>query len=312
MAHLTQQAHRLFATQHGVASVEQLLHAGLSRSQLKRLESVGAIVRIHNGAYRSPSVALDELGRCVAVCVARPRVVVAGPTAGRLWNLRRLPPDHRIHVLAPPASHPCVAPWVRAYRTEAFHDRDVVVRDDGIRLTSRARTALDLARWLAPDDLLSVIEQVMHDGRLDESELVEVAADWMSPQRPWVTKFLRQLDRRLPGGPAESHPEVRVAESLSRLGVVGLVRQYPIDLPGYGRARFDLAVPHLRWAIEIDVHPHHLESAGRSADRRRDAAARAIGWETSRIERAAYEHRFTESIVSVLSEYRVRWQSAAS
>jgi hypothetical protein len=304
--HLNEQAHRLFATQHGVASVEQLEIAGLTRRQLKRLEADGAIVRVHNGAYRSPSVALDELGRCAAVCLARPTIVIAGPTAGRLWGLRRLPRDHRIHVLAPPASNPCVAKWIRPYRTEAFHAHDVVMRADGIRVTSRARTALDLARSLAPADLLSVIEQVMHDGNLVEADLFEVVADWISPQRPWATSFIRQLDRRIPGAAAESHPEVRVADALAGLGVSPLVRQFRIDLPGYGPARFDLAVPDLRWAIEVDVHPRHGETEGRLSDQRRDAAASAVGWNTSRLDRDAYEHRFARSMVELHAEFRHR------
>lgn len=304
--HLNEQAHRLFATQHGVASVEQLETAGLTRRQLKRLEAQGAIVRVHNGAYRSPSVALDELARCAAVCLARPLTAIAGPTAGRLWGLRRLPPDHRIHVLAPPASHPCVAPWIRPYRTTAFHVNDVVTRPDGIRITSRARTALDLARWLRPTDLLSVIEQVMHDGKLAEADLLEVVADWVSPRRPWASTFLRQLDRRIGGAPAESHPEVRVADALIGLGFSGLVRQFRIDLPDYGPARFDFAVPALRWAIEVDVHPRHDETEGRSSDQRRDLAALAIGWDTTRLERAAYEHHFARSMVELQTEYRRR------
>jgi hypothetical protein len=303
VAHLTPSAHRLFATQHGVASIDQLLDADLSRAQLKRLESVGNLIRVHNGVYRSPSVAFDEQSRCAAVCLARPLVVVAGPTAGRLWRLRRLPADPRVHVLAPPASHPFVAPWVRPYRTEAFHDHDVVERTDGIRVTSRARTALDLARWLEPGDLLSVIEQVMHDGNLEEGDLFATVADWLSPRRPWTRKFVCQLDRRLPGGAAESHPEVRVARALTRLGVRGLVRQYAIGLPGYGRARFDLAVPTLRWAIEVDVHPYHRETDGRRADRTRDECARSIGWETSRLDRDTYEHRFSESMISLHAEF---------
>ncbi len=306
MVHLNEQAHRLFAAQHGVASVDQLRERGLARRQIKRLETVGAIIRIHNGVYRSPSVRLDELARCTAVCLARPRIVIAGPTAGRLWDLRRLPRDQRIHVLAPPASNPCVATWVVPYRTDASHPCDVIERQDGIRVTSRARTALDLARWMDPADLLSVIEQVLHDGRLDEADLLDVVADWISPQRPWASSFLRQLDRRIPGAAAESHPEVRVAEALMRLGVTGLVRQFPIDLPGYGRARFDLAVPALRWSIEIDVHPRHRETEGRVSDHRRDVAARAVGWDTSRLDRDAYEQRFAQSMIELHADFQRR------
>ena len=304
MTHLTGAAHRVFATQHGVASVDQLVGAGLTPRRIKQLEEHGAIVGVVRGAYRSASRELDELGLCAAVCVARPDVSIAGLTAGRIWNFRRLPRDNRIHVLGPPASNPSIAPWVSTYRTAAIHEHDVVQRPDGLRVTTRARTAFDLARWLGPDDLLSVIEQAMRDGALAEADLVEVAVDWLSPHRKWATMFLRQLARRLDGGAADSHPEVRFGEALGRQGIIGISRQHPVVLPGYGQAYFDLAVPRLRLAIELDVHPTHVETAGAMSDRRRDRAASAIGWHVHRVSRTDYEASFDRSVSEVVELYR--------
>ncbi|MET0910501.1 MAG: hypothetical protein ABWZ99_13635 [Ilumatobacteraceae bacterium] len=303
MAHLTAAAHRLFATQHGVASVHQLVESGLTHRRIKRLEEHGSIVGVLRGAYRSASWELDELGRCAAVCLARPDVCIAGPTGGRIWGYRRLQRDGRIHVLAPPASNPAIAPWVSTYRTAAIHEHDVVQRCDGVRVTTRARTAFDLARWLGPDDLLSVIEQAIHDGGLTEAELVDVAVDWLSPQRKWATMFLRQLGRRLDGGAADSHPEVRFGAALARRGVSGLSRQYPIVLPGFGQAFFDLAVPRLRLAIELDIHPTHTETMGALADLRRDQAASSIGWRVRRVSRNEYEHFFDRAVSEVVDVY---------
>ena len=304
MTHLTSSAHRFFARQHGIASVSQLRSSGLSPRAIERLEQVGAIELVLRGAYRTASVELDDLGRCSAVCLARPNTVVAGPTAGRLWDLRRLPHDRRIHVIAPPASNPAIARWVVPYRTAAIHPHDVVERSDGIRVTTRERTAFDLARHLDPDSLLSVIEQVMRDGQLDEPAMRAVAVDWISPQRPWAWSYLRQLDRRLSGGAAESHPEVVVATALDAAGVHGLVRQFELRIPGYGPARFDLAIPRLRWAIEIDVFPTHDETIGRARDRRRDAAASSAGWITHRLDRRTYETDLDRWIVATTAMHR--------
>ncbi len=299
MTHLNAQTHALFARQHGAASTRQLVETGITPHQIKRLQRVGALELVLRGVYRTPSVQFTETSRCAAVCLARPDVAIAGPTAGRLWGFRRLPADQRIHVLAPPASNPAIARWVVPYRTTARHDHDISQRDDGIRVTSRQRTALDLARWLGPDDLLSVIEQAAHDGRLTDADFLEVAVDWMSPGRPWVREFLQALDRRLPGGSAESHPEVRVANALASAGVFGLVRQHCVDLPGHGPVRFDLAVPHLRWAIEVDLHPSHRETMGIASDARRDRAAGTIGWTTTRITKGQYDDRFDETIAEI-------------
>ncbi len=304
MTHLTSRAHQFFARQHGIASVSQLRSSGLSPRAIERLEQVGAIELVLRGAYRTASVELDDIGRCSAVCLARPNTVVAGPTAGRLWDFRRLPRDRRVHVIAPPASNPAIAHWVVPYRTAAIHPHDVVERSDGIRVTTRERTAFDLARHLGADSLLSVIEQAMRDGHLDEQAMRAVAVDWISPQRSWVWSYLRQLDRRLSGGAAESHPEVIVATALDAAGVGGLVRQYELRIPGYGPARFDLAIPRLRWAIEIDVFPTHDETIGRARDRRRDAAASGAGWTTHRLDRRTYETDLDRWIVATTAIHR--------
>jgi hypothetical protein len=310
--HLSPAIHRLFTTQHGVASVDQLVAAGCTRRQLKRLEAAGAIVAGLRRTYRSPSVPFDELARCASVCLANPELTISGPTAGRLWGFRRLPADRRIHVIAPPASNPAIAEWVVPYRTAAIHDHDIVERGDGIRVTSRARTAFDLTRWLANDDLLSVIEQALHDGGLAEQHMWETAADWLTPGRPWARRFVRQLDRRLPGGAAESHPEVKVASALSQRGVRGLQRQWSIHLPGYGPARFDLAVPELCWAIEVDVHPTHRQTLGATSDHRRDLAARSIGWFVTRIGAERYELHFDSTLDALVDEYQRRLRSASA
>ena len=288
MAHLTSAAHDHFARQHGVASVGQLLDSGLGHRQIERLERDGAIDLVLRGVYRSRSVRLDELGRCAAVCLLRRDVVVAGPTAGRIWGFRRLPLDRRVDVIGPPASQPTISSWVRVYRTAAIHDHDVVERPDGIRITTRQRTAFDLARDLGPDDLLSVIEQAMHDGRLHDDDLREVAVDWLSPRRRWARTFLLQLDRRIAGGAAESHPEVVVGEALAAAGVRGLVRQY-----------------------EIDIFPTHDETIGRLRDRRRDAASAAIGWTTSRLDRVTYESRLSGWARAFAGDLRARPPAAS-
>ncbi len=235
MTHLGSAVHQLFARQHGVASIDQLIGAGLTHRQVEYLGHRGDLVSVIRGAYRTPSVALDELSRCAAVSLAHPLVAVSGPTAGRLWGFRRVSADRRIHVVAPRHWRATAATWCVAYRTDAIRREDVVERPDAIRVTSRARTALDLSRHLrSDDDLLSVIEQAAFDGGLRDGDLRAVAVDW-APRRPFARRFLRQLDRRLANGAAESEPEVYVGEALRQAGVEGLVRQHRIDLPGYGR-----------------------------------------------------------------------------
>ena len=196
MAHLTAAAHRLFATQHGVASVEQLVGAGLTPRRIKRLEAHGAIVGVLRGAYRSPSVG-NSTNSGVAQRLRGPsgrgRSPVRRPDA--LWGFRRSPSRrthsrvgcHRRATRRSP--HGC-----RRIARPPSTNRMSIQRADGVRVTTRARTAFDLARWLGPDDLLSVIEQaIARRQRSPRRTSYEVAVDWLSPQRKWAMMFLRQL-----------------------------------------------------------------------------------------------------------------------
>lgn len=302
MTHLSADAHALLARQHGVISVAQLHAAGLTGRNIKTLEARGDLASVVRGVYRTPSVSLDELSRCAAVCLGREHAVVAGPTAGRLWGLRRIPRDQRVHVIVPPASNPSIESWVCAFRTASIDAIDIVERPDGIRLASRARTVLDLSRFIDGDDLLSVSEQAMLDGRLTLNEMYAVAQPWETTRRPWVRRYLDQLTRHLPGGPSESHAESRIGLALRDRGVHGLVRQFVLDTP-QRRIRFDLAVPDLRWAIEIDIFPTHEQTVGRAEDRRRDRAALRMGWSTTRISRNEYERSFESTIRRIHSTY---------
>lgn len=283
MAHLPIDVVDHFASHHGVASHATLCTLGLSRDRIIGLQRTGTLEQVLKGVYLVRLMPFDDLARGAAVCAAHDDAVIAGPTAGRLWGFRRLPKDGRIHAIVEPHRQPSIEKWLVPYRTKAIRDADVVDRGDGLRVTSRARTALDLARHVGDVDLLSIIEQAARDGRLADADLRAVAVDFISARRPWLRRYLVQLERRLEGGAAESHPEVILGEALARVGVRPLVRQFEIDLPGYGPARFDLASPPLRWAIEVDGFPTHFETEGRRRDAVRDQAAASIGWDVDRV-----------------------------
>jgi very-short-patch-repair endonuclease len=310
MTYLIEPARALLRRQHGVASLHQLIDCGISEPQIRVLERNGVLVSVMKGACRSSLVVEDDLVRCAAVCVTRPDAAIAGPTAGRLWNFRKLPRDGRIHVLLPPGGRGPATPWSIAYRTGAIHPEDIVRRDDGIAVTTRQRTVFDLARSVNRDVLLSLAEQAMLEGNLGESDMRSVAVDWRSPRCRWVDDYLRVLDRRLPGGPAESHPEVRVGSALRRVGVRNLVRQHEVVLSSGRRVRFDLAIPNLRIAVEIDLHPVHASTVGTMNDEQRDIDAEHDGWITLRITASEYQNAFEQRIDEIAAAIRLRATAA--
>lgn len=311
MTYLPAEAHARFAQQHGVASIEQLVQTGLTTRQIEYLVDRGCLINVVRGAYASPSVALTDTSRMIAICLARPHVVIAGPTAGCIHGLRKVAHDRRIHLLAPPGANPAVGRNVHTFHTRAFGVGDFEQRTDGLRVTTMVRTSLDLARHLRPDPLLSVVEQVMQRTGATDHELRAQALAWR-PRRPWVGHYLDALDRRIIGPAAESDPEVVVGQLLHARSIVGLTRQFRIDLPGYGPARFDLAVPDFRWALEVDVFPSHRETLGTVADRHRDEAAHRLGWVVERISRDDYEHELISSVDRAVASYRRRRAALAA
>ena len=275
MVHLTRHAHELLARQHGVASTQQLLDSGLSAATAPPPPAVRQDLElVLRGAYRTPSAPDTELARalrCARLAPTSPSPARqpggSGDSAGSRPTIGSTCSRHRRATRRSPDGW-CRTEPMRATITTSLE------RDDGIRITSRARTAFDLARWLGPDDLLSVIEQAAHDGRLDDGDFLDVAADWLSPRRPWARAFLQALDRRLPGG------RRRVASRGPRRRRSGPGRSARARAPASNRtprsrraSGSTSPIPELRWAIEVDLHPRHRETMGIASDTRRDRAA---------------------------------------
>jgi very-short-patch-repair endonuclease len=268
---------------HATISSHALVAAGISTPQRDRLVAAGVIERVVDGAYRFVGARDDELARCAALCTSRPHLVIAGPTAGRVWLIRRSPRDGLVHVIAPPASQPCRESWVRPYRTALIQDDEIVRRPDGIRLTSPPRTLIDLARYLTDEALASAIESALHNGLCTVATLYRLAERVNTAGRPWVRRFLRVLAARVPGRPRESDWERRVCDGLVRRGVSDLESQVKDNLPGIGNVRFDIAIPSIRWVLEVDVHPEHRTLEGQASDHRRDRRGRGRGWIVDRV-----------------------------
>ena len=208
--------------------------------------------------------------------------------------------DGLVHVIAPPASHPCREPWVKAYRTALIDPEDVVTHPDGLRLTSPSRTVVDLTRYVDPFALTSIVEHAISSGLCSETAMERTAARLATPGRSWARRFLRTLASRHPGAAAESEGELRVFRALVRAGAVALVRQHVITLPGYGPARFDMAIPPLRWALEVDLHPEHRTPEGRARDSLRDVAAEGLGWRVRRVGEVELDRRRLPTTIAAL------------
>lgn len=144
-----QELARIAATAHGVVTHDQLLAAGITRSELKQRLRSGGLLRQHRGVYRvgheAPSLAATYLA---AVWACGEGAVLSGRAAGRLHRL--------IKGEAPPpevtARTARLVAGVITHRSPGLAGRDST-RVRGIPVTTVPRTLVDLAASLSLDPL---------------------------------------------------------------------------------------------------------------------------------------------------------------
>jgi hypothetical protein len=272
MSDLTPAALRWVYQHHGVITSAQLRTCDVARSTISRLVHAGVLRAAHKGVFVISSTPSTIEQRCVALCCAHRCGFVTGPTAGMMLGLRRMPRHAPLHFAVRHGLRLDFEPGVHYRQTTVLPAAHRTNRGHGIVTASYARLAFDLAADLTPLDHLSVLQQLLHEEKVSPNDLIAIDKRLGHPARPGSGLFRRNLERLDGTACSESHPEVLLAEALRRRGV-------PIELQtrllraSNGRiARVDLAVPSIRWGIELDIHPEHrtVEGQAKGASRTRD------------------------------------------
>lgn len=266
MSGLTPAAVMWLTGHHGVITAARLRRFGVRRRALARLIEDGVLSVVERGIYVATAVPTSLEQRCALVCAAHPAGFITGPTAGTMLKLRRMPRHAQIHFTVRHGVHLPTMTGVRFRQSTSVTERDRVRRQDGIVLATWPRLAFDLAADLRPLDHLSVLQQLVHERRLTADELTSIDRRLGHPARPGSGLFRRNLERLDCSAPNESHPELKLAEALRARGVP-IENQTRLVRSSNGRtARVDLAVPAVRWGIELDIHPEHRTFEGQAND----------------------------------------------
>jgi hypothetical protein len=302
---LTEEAMAAFAAHHGMATGAMLTVAGMGRRARAAAVDDGLLDVWFERVFHITSSPVSMEARCAALCLGFPQGYITGPTAGRLSGLRKIPHTPLVHFAVPHGSH--IGPFdeVQLRQTTKIERVHLTRRGDGIRVAAAPRLAFDLAADLTSINHRSIIEQMLKERRTSMATLAKVGKDLAHPARPGSARFLATLMSRAPGGAAESHPEVQIAEALQRRGVPITLQAGQLTAPGVRPIRFDMSVQAVRWAVEVDVHPEHLTLPGTSNDKRRDRACHRIDWQVDRV--TELELLDVEGICDELAEnYRLR------
>jgi len=265
------------AAHHGVITTRALRSHGVGRSTLIRLLSRGVLEHATKGVFVIASSRNTLERRCAVQCATHPAGFITGPTAGMLGGVRRMPRSSAIHVSVRHGVHLPITSGVVWRQTTVIRAVDREERD-GIVLASWPRLAFDLAADLNRLDHLSVVNQLLHERKVTVEELAAFDERLGHPARPGSSRFRRTLIS-LGGAPNESHPEVVLADLL-RHRDVPVEHQSRVIRSSSGQwFRIDLAVPGVRWGIELDIHPEHRTIEGHAADAERRRELHRMAWQ---------------------------------
>ena len=181
----------LAGRQHGVVSRPQLLALGLGEDAIDHRARLARLHVIHPGVYAVGHRVLTQRGRWIAaVLAAGEGAVLSHHSAGALWGL--LPPTRMLELTSPSQVR---RPGIRAHQSHL--PADETATEDGIPVTTVARTLLDLAAVVDPRRLERALEEA-DKKRLDEAlSLPDLIRRY--PGRRGVARARLVLARFVPG-----------------------------------------------------------------------------------------------------------------
>jgi hypothetical protein len=278
----------LFASQHGVASLGQLVERQLSPRTIGRARQRGELVPVLPAVYLLGGREPTFEGRAMAVqlhCGAS--CFLDGTTAGALYGLRSMPTS-RIQVTIPGRVRVGLPAWVEASMTSWFDPDRVVVRPDGLRLAAPGMMLLALARQFNDHRFQRAAEDAWHRRLITPTAAAEFLGDVRGSGRSGVSRFRRWLEKAsTQHAPAQSGLELDFVDAIRSAGLPDPERQYPVRLLSGEVIHLDLAWPNVKLAVEPGHSWWHGGDLGTRRDAARDRACGEVGWHVSRYDESA-------------------------
>jgi very-short-patch-repair endonuclease len=255
----------------GLITREQVADLGLSRKVIAQRVRVGAWARVHPGVYRDtlvvPSLPQSSLA---ALLWAGPDAFVSFVAAGALWALDGLGAD-QVSIWTPRRLRSDVVVVHRG--TVAVNDRRML---GPIRLTSPARTLVDLAGGLDDEDLTAAVENAIHRGLTTPMSIGRCLDAVGGKGRPGTARLREILDDRGNQRAAVRRLEVKIWRTLRAKGL-NPVRQYPARC-GNTTYWLDFAFPQWRVGVEGFGDRFHRAARNRKRELKRLADLAQIRW----------------------------------
>jgi hypothetical protein len=242
----------------------------LSNAAIAHRIKTGRLYREYRGVYSVGRRATSPLQRAsAAVLACGPGAALSHASAMTLWGFwKRWEQPFEVVV-------PCDrrTPGITIHRSTTLHWCDLT-NQLGIRVTTPARTILDISPRQNDKALKRTVNNALHTLWLTEDQLSETLA--RHPTRPGAARIARLLG--LPGTPTRSgweddFPAFCATHGLPQPVMGALVLGYTVD------ALFEAE----KVIVELDSREFHLNAISFETDRERDAETLAHGYVTIRI-----------------------------
>ncbi len=260
---------RLAGRQRGYVTRAQLLSLGLGPDAVVYRIRMGRLIRVHAGVYAVGHAPLSSPDRAYAAVLAcGPGAVLSHGTAASLWGV-----DKRwrtpFEVTVPSARR---RPGIRIHRTR-LHRRDIR-RHDGIRVTSPARTVLDIAPHLTDRALTRAVNDLRIARHLRATDLQELID--RCPTHHGAPRLRALVDPHR--GPTRSELEDAFQDLTERYGLPPALINARVA--GY---EVDVLFPEEKVIVELDGYEFHGTREAFEDDRERDATTLQAGFATVRL-----------------------------
>jgi hypothetical protein len=256
--------------QHGHVTRGQLLALGLGEDAIDYRLKVRRLIPVHAGVYAVGHVSATPVARAAAAVLACGEgAALSHGSAASLWGFfNRWGESYE--VIATSARR---RPGIRVHRSATVTRRDLT-RQLGIRVTTPARTVLDISPRLTDKRLTRVVNDACHARQLNLSDLAEVLTrNPFHPGAKRLTPFVKA-----PRGMTRSELEDAFVAFAQRYGLPA-----PAINTHVNGHEADALFEHERVIVEIDSWEFHRDRTSFESDRNRDAELLAAGFQTVRV-----------------------------
>jgi very-short-patch-repair endonuclease len=261
------------AQHHGLLTRRLLLEAGLARNFIDRRVKSGLLRCVHAGVYQFGPVSVPRVRERAALLACKGGAIGHLSAAALCHVHPEQRPQDPVDVVLCTRLHRGVRPGIRVHRCLLREDEVTVI--DGVRVTTMARTILDIGSMSTRE-----LERVLGIGERLQPELRSQLAVLLEryPNRPGTGTLRTLLDDPSSGTFTRSQAE---DELLKLIRSAGLPEpQFNVVLNGY---EVDCFWRESRLIVEVDGYAFHGSQRAFVQDRRRDSVMIAAGLRVLRL-----------------------------